>query len=320
LAVAGTHLWVTNQAGNSLTEIDTSNGSWLQTFHAAKYGFDQPVAIVKSGSDLFIANGSGSVTEVAAKDGKLVRVISGDQYGFDNPVAIAHSGSTILVLNAGDPSADPAVAGSVTEINGATGAFVALISGSSYSLDDPVALSVSGGDAFVADEDSDSVTEIGVSTGALVRVVSGGGLSSPDGIAASDGDVWVADSASSALTEISAASGHQIATYTDADGDYGFASPSVTIATGGDVFVATPFGTSPMVTKVQASDGSAQWYTCNTNGPYYFSLLSAFAVSGDNLWVASRSGANNPNPDASTGSLTELLTTTGGLETTLPSS
>jgi hypothetical protein len=57
---------------------------------------------------------------------------------------------------------------------------------------------------------------------------------------------------------------------------------------------------------------------CNTNGPYYFSLLSAFAVSGDDLWVASRSGANSKTPAAATGSLTELSTVTGDLIATVP--
>jgi hypothetical protein len=57
---------------------------------------------------------------------------------------------------------------------------------------------------------------------------------------------------------------------------------------------------------------------CNTNGPYYFSLLSAFAVSGSDLWVASRSGANSATPGARSGSLTELSTGDGSLIATVP--
>jgi hypothetical protein len=320
LAVAGSHLWVTNQAGNSVTELETSNGSWIRTLHAHSYGFDQPTAIVKSGSDLFVANASGSVTELRATDGDLVRTIAGKRYGFADPVAIAASDDTIVVLNAGDPTGSPIVDGSLTEIDAASGALVGQASGKAFAFDDPVALAVSGANAFVADEGNDSVTEVDTSTRALVRLIVGAGLSGPDGIAVAGHDVWVADSATSAVTEIAAATGHVIATFTDADGAYGFGSPSVTITTANGVFVASPYGSSPMVTKIQASNGSALWYMCNTNGPYYFSLLSAFAVSGQDLWVASRSGANNPNSDAKTGSLTELLTTTGGLITTLPTS
>jgi hypothetical protein len=57
---------------------------------------------------------------------------------------------------------------------------------------------------------------------------------------------------------------------------------------------------------------------CNTNGPYYFSELSAFAVQGNNLWVASRSGANSQTPAAATGSLTEMNIDTGYLIATYP--
>jgi len=73
-----------------------------------------------------------------------------------------------------------------------------------------------------------------------------------------------------------------------------------------------------MVTKVSVTTGLPSWYMCNTNGPYYFSLLSAFAITGDDLWVASRSGANSQTPDAATGSLTELSTVNGALVTTVP--
>ena len=73
-----------------------------------------------------------------------------------------------------------------------------------------------------------------------------------------------------------------------------------------------------MVTNVTATTGAANWFMCNTNGPYYFSLLSAFAVSGDDLWVASRSGANSQTPGAATGSLTEMNTVSGALIATFP--
>jgi hypothetical protein len=324
LAVAGQHLWVTNQVGNSVTEIDRSSGSWIRTLHSGSYGtqrpFQQPTAIVSFGSELFVANAAGSVTELEGTGRALGWTIRGAAYGFAGPVAIAGTGSTIVVLNAGDPTASPPVDGSLTEIDAATGDLVARVSGSAFAFDDPVAMTVSGTDVFVADEGNDSVTEVDVTTNSLVRVIANQGLSGPDGIAAQAGHVWVSDSGSNAVTEIAASTGQVIATFTDNDGAYGFGSPSVTIANPGNVFVASPFGSSPMVTKVHGSDGSAQWYMCNTNGPYYFSQLSAFAISGDDLWVASRSGANNPDPDAQTGSLTELLTTTGSLVTTLPTS
>jgi hypothetical protein len=272
LAFGGGNLWVTNEAGNSVTEINPSSDAWVASFTRAEgYLFSRPVAITRSGANLFVANAGGSVSEMSASNGKLVRVIEGAKYRFVNPVSITSSGDTILVLNAGHG------AGSITELSSRTGAF-----------------------------------------GALVRVVSGEGLDAPDGIAVQSGNVWVADNASSAATEINATTGVAVSTFADSAAAYGFWHPTAVIGAQGNVYVMTPLGTSPMVTKVSATSGTPAWYMCNTNGPYYFSLLSAFAVSGDNLWVASRSGANSQTPGAATGSLTEMSITSGALITTLP--
>jgi hypothetical protein len=155
-------------------------------------------------------------------------------------------------------------------------------------------------------------------SGRLIDVISEQGLSEPDGIAIEDGRVWVADSQSNGATEINAANDTVVSTFTDADGSYGFGDPATVIAAGGNVYVATPYGGSPMVTKVEATTGTPDWYMCNTNGPYYFSELSAFAVQGDNLWVASRTGANSQTPAAATGSLTEMNIDSGDLIATYP--
>jgi hypothetical protein len=315
LAFGGGHLWVTNEAGNSVTEINPSNGSWIATLRSSRYGFNRPTAITTSGPDLFVANAAGSVSELRASNGAFVRVISGAHYRFVSPVAIEPDGSMILVLNNGRAGAS----GSITEIRMRTGSFIRTVSGSSYAFSNPMAMAVSGPDIFVADKGNNSMTEV-TSGGGLVRVVAQQGLNAPDGIAVQDGNVWVADSASNSATQIAAATGAVVATETDSDGSYGFGSPLMVIATAGNVFVASPFGDSPMVTKLSATSGQPSWYMCNTNGPYYFSLLSAFAVSSDgsDLWVASRSGANSKTPGAATGSLTELSTGDGSLITTLP--
>jgi cell division septation protein DedD len=318
LAFGEGQLWVTNQSDNTVTEVNPSSGSWIATLSATRYGFNQPMAITDSGPDLLVANAAGSVSEFHASNRKLVRVIRGRQFGFVDPVAIAADGSRILVLNAGRATAATPVAGSITEINARTGAFERVVSGPSLAFDDPVAFALSGPDVFVADEGGNAVTEVQVVDGALVRVVSQQGLDAPDGIAVSNGNVWVADGASASATEIAAATGDVIVTETDSDGAYGFWDPSMVIGSAGNVYVASPNGTSPMVTSLSATTGTPSWYMCNTNGPYYFSLLSAFAISGDDLWVASRSGANSQTPAAATGSLTELSSVTGDLIATVP--
>jgi hypothetical protein len=310
LAIGDGELWVSNQVGNSLSEIDPTTGAWIGRSGTA---FDDPTAIVAFGADLFVANGAGSVTEAQASNGAFVRYIAGSAYDFDNPVAITTEGSIVLVVNQGNA---PEFSGSVTEIDAYTGDLIRVVSGGQFSFDDPVAVTTSGDDAFIADEGSNSVTEIDATTGALVGVVSGGTLASPDGIAASGNDVWVADAATNSATEIDAATGTE--TYTIDNPIYGLGQPAATIVAGGSVYMATPYGTSPMVTRFAASSAAFYWYMCNTNGPYYFSKLSALAVNGDELWVASRTGDNNPTPGSATGSLTEMSSITGGLIRTLP--
>ncbi len=305
---------MTNRAGNSVTEIDPATGAWIHTFHGTQYAFDMPDAIVADGEDLFVANAAGSVTEVAAGNGNALAVLTGSQYGFSDPVAIARSGGTILVVNAGNAT----TRGSVTEIDAATGAFERVAGGSTYGLNAPDAIATGTGNAFVSDRASNGVTEINVATGHLVAHVAGSGLDRPDGIAISGGHVWVADSGSNAVTELNGSPLAVERSFDDSDGDYGFGQPSVTVAYAGNIFVTSPFGSSPMVTKLSATTGVPSWYMCNTNGPYYFSNLAAMTVEGTNMWVVSHTGANNPNSAAATGSLTELETGTGALVRTIP--
>jgi hypothetical protein len=314
LVFGGGHLWVTNEAGSSVSEINPSNGVWLATIAAKRYGFARPTAITRDGADLFVANGGGSVTELRANTGAFVRTFSGPHFHFVSPVAIASAGSLILVLNAGKSNG----VGSITEIRVSTGKAVRTIAGPAFAFMYPAAFTVSGPDVFVADKGDNSVTEASIASGRLVRVVAQQGLDLPDGIAVVEGNAWVADSGSNAATEIDAATGVVIGTETDSDGSYGFGAPLMVIGSEGNVFVASPFGDSPMVTKLSATTGQPSWYMCNTNGPYYFSLLSAFAISGTDLWVASRSGANSLTPGAQTGALTELSTGDGSLIATYP--
>jgi hypothetical protein len=312
LAFGAGHLWVTNEDGNSVSEINPANGAWMASLTSGPYGIDHPMAIASNGADIFVANSIGSVSEIQASTRKLVRIVFGSEYHLKKPIAITVAGSRVLVLNAGNGI------GSISEFDAQNGVLLRNISGSQYAFNQPAAFTVSGQDVFVADKGDNSVTEVNMASGRLVHVISQQGLDAPDGIAVEDGRVWVADSASAGATEINAATGAVVATVNDTDGDYGFWDPSVVIGAAGNVYIATPYGTSPMVTKVSATAPAPAWYMCNTNGPYYFSLLSAFAVSGNNLWVASRSGANSQTPAAKTGSLTEMSIGDGSLIATYP--
>jgi hypothetical protein len=308
LAFANGYLWVTNQAGNSLTEILPADPArWVATYS----GFSSPRAIAAYGTDLFVANGTGSVTEVSAASPSVVRYIAGSAYHFSDPSAVAIAGSTLLVLNSGSSGAS----GSLTEINANTGSLIRVIAGPSYSFSDPVAMAVAGTHVYVADKGSNDVTDITIASGGLVRVISGAGLDGPDGAAYDNGYVWVSNSANDSATRITAAT-DAAAQYSS--GSYGFGSPSAIAASNGYIYVLSPFGSSPMVTKIDDATGTTPWYMCNTNGPYYFSDLSAVAIANGEVWVASADGANYPDSRAATGSLTELYATYGGVIQTVP--
>ena len=65
VASDGTHLWVMNAGGNSLTELNLSNGSLVRVVSGASYGFNGPAALASDGTHLWVANFFGnSVTEL----------------------------------------------------------------------------------------------------------------------------------------------------------------------------------------------------------------------------------------------------------------
>jgi hypothetical protein len=180
IAPSGPDLFVANEDGNSITELNASTGSLVRVISASRYRFNGPDAIAPSGPDLFVANGgprgaldgdrgpslppaSGtSVTELNASTGRLVRVISASSYGFSGPHAIAVSGPDLFVANRKGPIRAEFLPNgtSVTELSASTGRLVRVISGSSYGFDGPDALAVSGLDLFVANCEGQSVTEL----------------------------------------------------------------------------------------------------------------------------------------------------------------
>lgn len=123
IASDGSHLWVTNTTGNTVTEFSGTNGAPIRVLSGPKYQFDGPEAIAFDGSHLWIANTSGnSLTEVNASNGSLVRVLTNSDagYHFGEPLGIAYDGTDLWVTS---PTND-----SVTEIDPATGGLVRVVS------------------------------------------------------------------------------------------------------------------------------------------------------------------------------------------------
>jgi hypothetical protein len=100
IAFDGTHLWVTNFARNSVTELNASDGSLVRVLSGARYRFSRPSGIAFDGTHLWVTNAAGnSVTEFSASDGSLAQVLSGGVYGLDVPAGIAFDGTDIWLTN-----------------------------------------------------------------------------------------------------------------------------------------------------------------------------------------------------------------------------
>jgi len=84
VASDGTHTWVANELGNSVTELDATTGAFVAVISRAADGFDGPDAVACDGTHVFVANyGGNSVTELDATTGALVGILSGPTYRFD---------------------------------------------------------------------------------------------------------------------------------------------------------------------------------------------------------------------------------------------
>src|SRR6185437_13658599 len=62
----GTQLWVANTAGNSITEVNASDGSLVRVISDQAFDFESPDALAFDGSNIWVANERGaSVTEIS---------------------------------------------------------------------------------------------------------------------------------------------------------------------------------------------------------------------------------------------------------------
>jgi hypothetical protein len=202
IAFDGTHIWVANYGGASVTELNASNGSWVQTLSGGSYGFNAPVAVAFDGTHIWVANENGaSVTELNASGGSWVQTLSGGSYGFNYPDAIAFDGTHIWVANFGGNS--------VTELNASNGSWVRTVTNTSCTscgFSAPAAIAFDGTHIWVANYGVNSVTELNASDGSWVRTLSGGsyGLNEPNATAFDGTHVWVANYAGNSVTDIQA--------------------------------------------------------------------------------------------------------------------
>ena len=149
----GAHIWVPNWSGNSVTELNASDGSWVRTVSGGGYGFNNPDWAAFDGTHIWVSNVSGnSVTELNASDGSLVQLLSGGSYGFDLPQATAFDGMHVWIPNYGGNS--------VTEINASDGSWVRTFSGGTYGFSHPLGVAFDGTHMWVPNFTGNSMTQL----------------------------------------------------------------------------------------------------------------------------------------------------------------
>jgi hypothetical protein len=278
IAADGAHVWVANEGGPSVTELNTADGSLVRTLSAPSYGFFQPTAIAVDGAHVWVVNGNGgdSVTELNAGDGSWVQTLHGSSYGFNYPDAIAVDGAHVWVVNNGGES--------VTELNAADGSLVQVLSAASYHFTRPDAIAADGPHVWVANSYGGSVTELNAADGSLVRIVSAASwvYNSPDGIAVDGSDVWVVNRDGNSVTELNAADGGVVRILSAAS--YGFDSPDGIVADGTQLWVAN----GDSVTELNAADG--RLVRTLSGRSYGFDVPAGIAVDGSQLWTANEDG------------------------------
>jgi len=196
IAFDGSHLWITNANGNSVTEISASDGSWVRTLSGGNYGFSGPQAIAFDGSHLWVTNpGGDSVTEMSTSDGSWVRTLSGGSYGFGLPEGIAFDGSHLWIANI--------ASNSVTEANASDGSWVRTLSGGSYGFSSPDQIAYDGTHLWITNNQN-SVTEIDAANGSWVQTLSGSsyGFGNPVAVTFDGSHLWISNVFGDSLTVI----------------------------------------------------------------------------------------------------------------------
>jgi hypothetical protein len=303
MASDGSHLWVANVFGNSVTELSAVNGAWIRTLTDAPngFGFDRPQAVTFADGEVWVVNPpenvqqteNGTIDEINPATGKLVRLLGTSSYSgdpkFDEPLAVVASGPDIWVANGGFGT-NPYL----TEFVAATGVQVREVSGASYALDAPEAMVSTGADIWITNQNGDTVTEVSATTGAFVRNLSGGsyGFAGPSSVAYDGTHVWVANSLGTggdSVTEIAPSTGAWMQTLTG--GSYAFNHPDAIAVAGAHVYVANGgFQASPGTTVSEFSAATGAFVRVLSSASYAFNFPSAIVVQGPDVWVANEYG------------------------------
>jgi YVTN family beta-propeller protein len=143
----GTHVWVANLGGNTVSELDASTGSVIQTIAVGSL----PQGVSSDGTHVWVANGgSNTVSELDASTGSVIQTITVGSY----PVGVSSDGTHVWVTNSNGNT--------VSELDASTGSVIQTLTvGSGPPVaSDPLGVSSDGTHVWVTNSGDNTVSEI----------------------------------------------------------------------------------------------------------------------------------------------------------------
>jgi streptogramin lyase len=306
MVVSDGHLWVVNTTGNSVTEIDASDGSLVTTVRSPADHFDFPETVASSGADLWVANNAGdSVTELSASNGALVRVISATKYHFDFPGTIVFGDSHLWIANGGSPKHDE----SIVELNPANGALVRIIHSTYISNQSGIA--VDGSELWLTNAASNTVAEFATSNGSLTRVIDASSyhIDDPLAIKTVGGNVWVSNAEGSfPMIEINASTDSLVrevkvtgAWSANPNQDSSGTAPGDFVADGANLWIAN----NANVVEIDEGNGSLVKVISAATDDFDFTRY--IVTDGPHVWTSNYMSNSITELDASNGALERVI-------------
>jgi hypothetical protein len=117
IAASGTTLWISNNDGNSLTEVSAATGTVVRTVSGDQYQLDWPGSITIADGRGWVANALlSTVTEFNASTGALISVLGASSYHFGPQGAVTTGDGALWVSSKNQDLSSVATGGQVTEI------------------------------------------------------------------------------------------------------------------------------------------------------------------------------------------------------------
>jgi DNA-binding beta-propeller fold protein YncE len=187
IAQVGNDVWVANEASNTVTEFYAKTGALKHVLAGPKYRLAVPAAIVVADGHVFVLSLAGDkVTMLVEKNARLARYLAGPRFHFDHAVGIVRVGKDVWVVSSG-------ARGGLTELSGATGGVMRIVTASTAHLVRPTAIATDGAHLLVTNAGGRRITILSTTGHYLGSLTTSRvDLDRATSIAAVDGTVWVA--------------------------------------------------------------------------------------------------------------------------------